>query len=38
MDEHNLHPYDTKVLPGAFVIESSVYEIGLMKAEHCWTG
>ncbi len=37
MDEHNLHPFDTKVLSGAFVIENADYEIGLVKAEHRWS-
>ncbi len=37
MDEHNLHPFDTKVLPSAFVIENAAYEIGLVKAEHRWS-
>ena len=36
MDEHNLHPFDTRIVQGAFVIDNAAYEIGLIKAEHRW--
>jgi lipopolysaccharide transport system ATP-binding protein len=34
MDEHNLHPFDTRILQDAFAIESASYEVGLIKADH----
>jgi len=36
LDEHNLHPYDVRILPEAFAIESDSYRIGLIRAEHRW--
>jgi ABC-type polysaccharide/polyol phosphate transport system ATPase subunit len=37
MDEHNLHPFDARILSAAFVIDNASYEIGLIRAEHRWT-
>lgn len=37
MDEHNLHPYDARILKNAFVVENASYEIGLIRAEHQWS-
>lgn len=36
MDEKNLHPFDVKILEGAFVVDNASYEIGLIRAEHRW--
>lgn len=36
MDEKNLHPYDVRMLEGAFMVENASYEIGLIKVEHRW--
>ena len=36
MDEKNLHPFDVRILEGAFMVENASYEIGLIKAPHRW--
>lgn len=38
LDEHALHPYDSKVLHGAFGVATDEYRIGLLHVPHRWHG
>ncbi|MCH9649120.1 MAG: ABC transporter ATP-binding protein [Deltaproteobacteria bacterium] len=35
-DEEALHPYDTRLLRGAFQVDGTDFEVGLMRIKHRW--